>query len=282
MSRHANPMEQDLIEPWIDIEAVRLMEKLEPQKAPRPPKPPAQLPLKDIKAFPELFQPRDAMMDERHIGDLVKVLQSKSTKGRPGNLDAILVVETRRGFAIVDGHHRLEAYRRAGRKFIPITVFSGTVKEAVLKAGTENSMSKRIMTTKERQDYAWRLTRAGCFSKNAIAEAASVGTSQVAAMRRLAKQLGEKAQLADHWWQAWHIAKASGLVERRDNEDMDEAKASAIAEKLSKSFGTKLLGQPAIAARALQLYFGNTLQSVLEELREPEGEPERDAVPVHL
>ena len=89
----------------------------------------------------------------------------------------------RRAF-LLDGHHRLEAYRRAkANDPVPVEFFQGSPAEAVLAARKANSEPKLPMSVTERHDDAWRLVKLGRHSKAEIQGAANVSHGSVAAMR---------------------------------------------------------------------------------------------------
>jgi len=222
---------------------------------------PEKLSLHGITIVPELFQPRG--MSERHISDLIRAIENF------GELDPITVVQVGQKAVLIDGHHRIEAYRQAGRTTdIPVRYFKGSLEEAVLEAGKANSKAKLPMSSQERQDYAWRLVLLDRHSKAEIARASGVSQSQVANMRKVRKDLGSEAFDYASWWKARERAQGKNLeVSDNDREQWKEELAERFADQLAKTFSTKLTHHPEVAAMALAAYFGRRLPDVVTELK---------------
>ena len=211
--------------------------------------------------MPELFQPR--AISEKHIADLVRAIHQF------GTVDPITVMSVSGRTILIDGHHRVEAYQRAGKTTdIPVNYFTGSVEEAVLEAGQSNSKAKLPMTGRERQDFAWRLVLLGKHSKASIVQSTGISTSQVGNMRAVRKKLGSKAFAYPSWWRA--RTQAQGQPQDMDEDQRELWKqelADRFADRLAKTFSTKLAERPEIAAMALATYFGRRLPDVILELR---------------
>lgn len=239
---------------------------------------PVRVPVSEIETLPELFQPRGRVeLDEHHVGELERGLKIS------GDLDPILVKWIDAKAHLIDGHHRLEAYRRSGDgRLIPVRAFDGSVKEAVLEAGRANSRAKLPMSPKERQSYAWRLVLLGGYTKSKTAEAAGISERQVAIMRDAKRKLGGDAFDCRDWWRAKRMADGISTTSRTEDEEEAwlEQQAEHFAARLAEAFSTKLAANPEMAARALSIYFGRNLGRVVAELREMvpelEDDPEAD------
>jgi len=222
---------------------------------------PDRLAMSEITRMPDLFQPRG--MSEKHIGDLVRAIKIA------GELDPLTVLAIGQRAILVDGHHRIEAYDRAGiLADIPVKYFPGTPQEAVLEAGMANSKAKLPMSGQERQDYAWRLVLLGKHSKAEIATASGASTSQVANMRTVKRKLGQSAFGYQSWWRA--RLDAQGGADELSEDDREEWKremAGNFADRLAKEFSTKLAEKPEIAAMAFDTYFGRRLPELVQVLR---------------
>ena len=183
-------------------------------------------------------------------------------------LDPILVLLIGRQAFLIDGHHRIAAYRKQGSEDIPVRYFEGSVRDAVLAAGEANSKAVQPMTRSECANYAWRLTCIGGYSKAATAKAASVSERLVATMRATKKTLGEQAANYEDWWQASKAARGKEQRSMTDEEidEWKEAQAQEYAERLRKTFSGKLITNPEVAARAIEIHFGEHLQELLNEL----------------
>jgi ParB-like chromosome segregation protein Spo0J len=244
------------------VEIIDSREDLEEfAKHPKPIERPSKWPLKGIAVAPEVFQPRGT--DERHINTLAQAVKEK------GVVSPILVMQIGSKTVVIDGHHRVAAYEKASRGAeVPVEYFEGTIDEAVLQAGRANSQAKLPMATKERQDFAWRLVKAGRYSKAQIAEAAAVGSSQVATMRTIKKALGAKADGCQSWWQARRMASGGSPTANMSQDEIEEWKeeqAQRWADKLSRALGNKLAGNPEVASRALEIHLGRKFDDVIGE-----------------
>lgn len=230
--------------------------------APRP----ATLALSQIFIKEALFQPR--AMDERHVQGLARTIKSK------GAVEPIVVWEHGGEFILLDGHHRVDGYKIAGKvDEIPVEFFEGSLDEALLRAGEANSKAKLPMSTRERQDFGWRLVSLGDFTKAQVMEAASISKGQVDIMRKAKLKLGPLAACIGPWHQARKLAEG-GKDEPSDMEDWKEQMAEEYADRLAKAFGNKLSTNPELAAMAFQRYFGRKLPELYHALGEGLSETE--------
>lgn len=251
---------------------VKLKAKAEAEPAPEVQ--PDHLPIATIATETALFQPRG--LAENHVHDLTRVAKS-------GRLfDPLVVIQIGGTAYLVDGHHRREAYLNANViQPIPVTYFAGSVEEAVLEAGRANSKAKQSMTNTERQDFAWRLVRLGGYTRNQVSLAAGVSVRQVATMRDVLKKLGDEAFEHDSWWKANRASSGKEALSFDGDDEREEwleARASDLARRIRKEFTDKLITNPELAARALNIYFGRKLPEVFNELRQyvPEGQDQAD------
>lgn len=233
---------------------------------------PSQMALADIYEYPDVFQPRGRDVVEYHVETLVRVIRAQ------GTLEPIKVVQIGDEVVVIDGHHRLAAYSRAGvTSNIPVAFFEGTLEEAVLEAGRSNSQAKLQMDNQERQDFAWRLVRMG-YKKREITAAAGVSDGQVAIMRRVLKKLDSTADDYPRWFRAHKAAhgKDDPPMPDHEREAWVEAQAQLYADRLSKAFGKKLAGNIEIAAHALAIHFGRRLPELMQDLMQHADLPDTD------
>jgi len=93
---------------------------------PAPSDSPLTLPLSDIRIIEEVFQHRSGNLaaTDAHVAALAKSIGN--SEGQP--LDRVWIFWIGDGWCCIDGHHRLEAYKRAGYYLpIPVVVFKGTL-----------------------------------------------------------------------------------------------------------------------------------------------------------
>jgi ParB-like chromosome segregation protein Spo0J len=226
---------------------------------------PAELPVSAIETVEPLFQPR--AVAEWHVMSIAGAIKV----GR--KVDPLLVYAVGGRNLLLDGHHRLAAYRFVGvTSAVPVVFFEGTPTDAVLEARARNSETKLPMSTSERHDDAWRLVRLGRHSKTEICRSSNVSKGSVDAMRKAFKALGEE-EAAD--CKSWRLARAraegkGGKGDMTDDERqawLDEM-AEGWADRLFKAFGTKLQTNPEVAAMALASHFGRCLPNLAGFLRD--------------
>lgn len=264
------PLPYDLATTLAELEATAA--------APSPEPLPDRVAVSDVVALPELFQPRGRLdVEEHHVGELERALKVS------GALEPVLVKWVGAKPYLIDGHHRLEAYRRSSVAAIPVRSFEGSVADAVLEAGRANSRARLPMMPRERQSYAWRLVLLGTYSKRGTSEASGVSERQIAIMRDAKRRLGDDAYLYRDWWQAQ--LKLKGMpadpMSEEAREEWLEQQAEHYAARMAKEFSTKLATHPELAARTLSIYFGRKLGEVVEELRAFVDEPEEEVEEVN-
>ena len=111
----------------------------------------------------------------------------KST-GEP--LEPLLVYPMNGRFFVIDGHHRLDAYRKARwKRPIPVEVFEGTYDEARLAALTGNTKDKLRLSGPEKREAAWKLVNEGKLSKAEIVKLGVASDGTYSLMRRVRKKL---------------------------------------------------------------------------------------------
>lgn len=215
---------------------------------------------KDIRRLVPVFQPRSLdgrlVEDEAHI----RVLQDAiGNPEKPNSLDPLLVWWSGQQWYVIDGFHRLQAYFRAEvRMRVPVSVFAGTLEEAMAAAAAANSKDKLPMTSRDKMNMAWRLVRfTEKLSKAAIASDCAIASRSVANMRKVKAQLIEQGSSLEHMPDDWDKARreANGH-EALDDFDPDSylrERAEKMAKALSKTLGKTMHDQPEAFAMALML-----------------------------
>lgn len=221
---------------------------------------PASLPLSSITTLPKLFQVRE--LSPAHVEDIARALREG------GSVPPLLVLRVGGRAILLDGHHRLEAHRKAGLEAAPVAAFTGSIKDAVLEACAANSTTKLPMTQTERQDAGWRYVLLGGHSKAQIARASGCSPRSVATMRSTLKRLGTEAYLLGTWGEAMTMDR---MVSRKnqteeEREEWMESAAQRYADLLARTFAGKLTSNPEIAARAFAIHFGRRLEEVAAHL----------------
>ena len=243
------------------------------------------LPLEEIGIIAGLFQPRDMRHDllqsTYHIETLAKAIDSKNNHA----LDPISIWWTGDSWVVIDGHHRLDAYklhqenlkepgpRQGRRKYmsdkreassvmqVPVTVFNGTILEATLYSTTANSQDKLAMSKDSKLTRAWQLVTVDWkgLTLKSIAKCCAIHDRTVSNMRtvwRKARATSNEDQLRElkllSWRQARHWNKDAEKATWGDKEV--EAETNRLRDILVKTFGKTLLPKAAMFAEALERY----------------------------
>lgn len=225
------------------------VEKMERKHPARP----YQLLLREIGTDPEKFQWRIPQFNKvdssEHIRTLVRAL-----RGTEQPFEPLLVFLIEDRYYVVDGHHRLEAYRKARwKRPIPVRVFEGSLDEARLAALEGNIKDKLRMSGPEKREAAWKLVREVKLSKGEIVKRGLASEGTVSTMRKVLQKL--KRDGIDPTGLSWIKARLAG-VDRNDvdAEDWKEKKARKIVEALLEAkIGQGLAKDPEVTALALQM-----------------------------
>lgn len=152
---------------------------------------PTALPLSDIIVCETVFQQRDTRAKSYESEGHVRVLAAALADGKA--FDPVTVWWSGKGWALIDGHHRVQAYqRRAYIAPIPVEVFQGTPEDALQESARRNSRNKLPMTMEEKQATAIKLVLLTEASRAEIVSASGVSDGTVAAIRRTTKALQER------------------------------------------------------------------------------------------
>lgn len=223
---------------------------------------PSSLHLKQIRMAHSVFQPRgfdDVASSENHIENLVKAIQGEASH----KLDPVLIWWSGKHWRIIDGHHRILAYKRYFEKKkidepIPVSVFEGSLIEAIIESTRANSKDKLCMSQDDKLNRAWTLTVIGSnYSKATISKSCKIGSATVGRMRKRLSEL--KSLIGEDWYSAclsmtWREATTFNQSERVIDDNWEARLAKEWARRLAKAFGKKLAAQPKIAGQAIHLY----------------------------
>lgn len=227
---------------------------------------PTMLPLRRVKLWPEVFQQR---RPAKHLSDAhVRALASKAKSSPLGTLDPLTVWWDGKAWACIDGHHRMQAYQSAGTSEIPVTVFEGSIEEALALSAKANTRDKLPMGRGEKSNAAWHLVVQTNLSKAAQAEASGVSERQVALMRSVKAALEAKGvkNMEDMGWeQARRMAAGEGTLPEWD-EDETEKRALEMASRLHKALGIGSISKIEVFARAVEIYSPMLYKGLVEHL----------------
>jgi hypothetical protein len=244
----------------------------------------------DVETRPELFQPRSfgqglKQVDENNVHKLMRLI------GTLGELDPIDVVKLGQRWVCVDGHHRVEAYKRSEWKQpIKATWFAGDVRAALDHAITSNLVVKLDIPDQDRYEAAWQRVVLGWGSKPEIARRAVVSERLVGNMRAIKAKYDKGDDFSRKFRDAlgaelknvtWRRAKMAHDGVKPGQIDKNEA-GVRLAKELSRRLDSKLSEDPEITAIALAHYDRYLTQPLAEELRKfanKEGEIEIPTYP---
>lgn len=228
---------QELPPQMIGLGGIKVEEALQPRNQ-------RLVPLKD--------QHRVAKLSEDHLARLWVALQG----GKDVQLEPVLVADVAGVHYLVDGHHRLSAYKRAKRTVVPARIMRVSWVDAVKLSKLVNVSGTKIPMTRDQvAEACWQtiadLTNRGLtdpgMSLREIAAVFGVGKDMVAAMLQSVKGLklcefGAPALDPGTGWPRWKYVKQAKWrpqVEAADAEqrlalqtEKDAVRLAAFRDKL--------------------------------------------------
>lgn len=236
---------------------------------PQPTPAPQHLTASTIKRRPEVFQHRrPAKHDsEAHIRELADAAKVE-------DLDPLTIWWDGKFWTLIDGHHRAQAYIKAGKgmKTVPVEVFEGSPQEALTRAARANTKAKLMMSASEKSTAAWRLVVMGTtMSKSTQATAAGVSERLVALMRNakatLVCQGREPSELALMTWENARRAAKGEDVEGW-TPDEEAKRVEQMARALRTALGATAERQPSIFWQAVEVYSPGLARAIWSDFRE--------------
>jgi ParB-like chromosome segregation protein Spo0J len=228
-----------------------------------------------IHEIQSVFQIRGDIPDHTHVSALLDVLK------RGGSLKPVTVWRCGEGAILIDGHHRLHAYKQRQKQLkqpllVPVEWFSGSLDEALEQAAAANNEVKLPLSSQQRKNFGWRLVILNRHSKAEIAKMAGIAERTVANMRAAKKTLlamDPDEDLPLSWTVAFMRAKGADKEGNQlDYEDFIDQQAQDWANRLSKTFSTRLAKSPVITAKTLAIHLGDSAGDVARLLMEEVGE----------
>lgn len=218
---------------------------------------PNRLPLKSLVLRPAVFQCRSFAHERTGLTEDGKghvAAMATELKASPANdLDAVTIIRIGGRNILVDGHHRLAAYKNAKRPDIPVEYFihPGGPKAVVHHVGKENRKTKLTMTSGERAEWAWRLVRSQLYTKAEERAASGVSDGTIGNMRRVLRELqASGADIPD----LWYHARPKAVHDHESASAQAQEWAAKLTQTLgpSKTFNT--LGKKVMLAEALRIW----------------------------
>lgn len=252
-----------------------------------------QLPIASLQTD-DALQPREGRMvpfrdqarvdrrSEEHTGIMRLVLEGAYTN----QLEPVLVAEIEGALFVIDGHHRLKAYRRALRETIPARVYPMDRQRAVLVSKLVNCDARALeMHREQRLDAAWQylaaVTRRGATgmpegeSCRTVAGRFGISPPTVSRMVRKLPQTAPQDFSPDALdpgtgWPRWRYVREAGagwqMKETMDAEQITQHNAEKLARKVAALFDK---ADPEEVRRAKwMLNFEEQLEMVNEDTRD--------------
>jgi hypothetical protein len=245
---------------------LKLIKETEVNKKP-PKDDPGIIHLEQIRMAHSVFQPRQFLdgsvgYSEEHIQKLVEAIFNEPSH----TLDPITVWWSGEKWRVIDGAHRLIAYRRVKSKgklknpLIPVKVFIGNLYQAIEESIKLNSKDKLPMTKSDKANSAWRMTVLDKHSKKQIHMICKVGISTVSRMRNVLVKFKEKFHekyFDEALSSTWENAQRFDQEEVTRDESWEDKLAKNWSRRLAREFGMKAASQPAAFAKAIEIYSSN-------------------------
>jgi ParB-like nuclease domain len=250
------------------------------------------LKVKEIETRTDLFQPRGFYLgvyelDKQFVKKLAHEIRIR------GELEPLLVIKLGSRWVILDGHHRLEAYKHLEwQEPLNCDWFAGSVREAVDESVRRNSVIKLPMDQPDKFEQAWKRTvlswpwggGSSWSSKSQVCKLCGVSDGTVAKMRRVVTRYYENSAATELLQErlgaplkevSWGRAHAAWLNLEKKTVD-EQAQAAKLARLMRSRFADRLSSNPALTARALAIYdpdLPEPLQQYLhEELQKQSSE----------
>lgn len=241
----------------------------------------AQVSLSEIEERPEVFQLRHRLQ-EYHVMELAALLK----QGRVLDPVSLWHDPDTGGLVLVDGLHRMAAYREVGWSApIPAEVHHCDRRAARLLAMADNGKTRLPFNKAERMNAAWALVCDGLpegwtYSKSEIEEATGAGNGTIAEMRRTRKKLlaeDADAEICQNWRRVLSEIRNQTRHDHSDTqrEAMIAAKTAELDSKVGKALGFYAQNQREAAISVILDRCGKECRRELYEELMGEFDPER-------
>jgi hypothetical protein len=254
------------------------------KKTKLPARTPKTLALSELHVAPIVFQWRHGHNSAARESALHTLALARALQDSGAPFEPLLVYLIGDKYYVLDGHHRLDAYHSVQwSQKVPVTVFSGSLKEARSKALELNSRNKLPMTQADKMEAAWELTKT---TDLPIAEVNRLSTASkriISYMRRAWKQLCEQQsykRIEEMREQlTWVTAKgALHGIKFPTHDDWYNQKVEEITKLLSTHVGFTLAKYPDITADALRTLAPDLPQALIRQWAPQEWETIKELI----
>ncbi|MCM8557674.1 ParB/RepB/Spo0J family partition protein [Sphingomicrobium sediminis] len=216
----------------------------------------------DVLVAPAHFQPRGDSLVMRYGASRSHITEMAKVVSGGGRLDPMTVVSFGPRYVLLDGHHRLAAYREANFSgAIPVEVLDcdkeglDRIKWAMAESSKRNIKDKLPMSKDDKQDNAWRITVAQGLelSKRELHETCGVSERSIGNMRAVANKLSasgydEAALLGMSWRGArWELGRLEGNADET-SPDARQKRLRRLSKKLAPILTQRLAAKDLLEA----------------------------------
>jgi hypothetical protein len=204
-------------------------------------------------------------------------------------LDPLLVWWSGKRWLVIDGHHRLEAYRRLkeqgkGAKSIPVKVFEGTPVEAHLESIEGNRKNKLNMSNDDKATNAWKIIVLDYdMTYSQIRDKTGVSKGTITNMNNKKRELQSK--YGDDWVSMVDGRSWKDVLRLGNHRDFNEVAQNKLKGKFlegfRKQFGKTPAKHPETFTEALIEYSEPTAKGVLYELIDMYLEEAKELIEAH-
>lgn len=216
----------------------------------------AAVPLKELHTDPDQFQHRLVKLDNAQVELLAQELKRSDRKP----LDPLTVWQDPTGrLVVVDGHHRVEAYNRAGwGKKVPVVIHRGTEVDAQFLTVADNGKARLQMSQVEKSNWAWRMV---VDYPSLTAERIALGPvslRNVRYMRAVKKRLEKAGVPLPETWGAAKMLDTGNDVEwdEEKREEMREQRRAKLLEEIRAPLALAAQRDPQVAMEVVLQVMG--------------------------
>lgn len=257
---------------------------------------PKTLLLTELHQEPLIFQQRELSEDNAKgtIKYNVETLNHQLRFEEGNKLDPILVWWSGHKWTVLDGHHRIEAYKQflkeerrpEGSFKVPVNPFKGTLDEALAKTAVANKKFTEPLTTTEKADAMWRIICVSYIDKakwsQSKAELKAMGlvaSNTISRMRSVLGQLYDKGSLEwinpmDMTWREAQEFLQGGREVGEFSFDKQEELICDWTDRLGRTFKDAPTKNPDAFMEALERYSPQLMDRIRSTLQEDTFEDE--------
>lgn len=220
--------------------------------------------IEEIHLEHEAFQPRcikntrDYYASKGHVATLAKSLKDPDKDLEPVTLCNLYIPsEGTKRPVLIDGYHRLSAYKAKGRVEIPAVIIDANPLEAAVHSVLNNFKNTLNMTSSEKLNAYWTIFIAMTGKKGRTSTLKKMGISNgtLQNFREVYKDLIQNYSFEEILDLDWHEAKYA--MSNTDECPFDPNDTARLwAEQLFKQFGTTVKDSPEVFSDALEIYMG--------------------------